>query len=559
MLTDLSSIALEWAKNYVRQRQTFKLNTKGENMAPLAFQHDPDGTHHSLAVQLRNYELSSDSDPEDTAPAFEPIDGEETDLEETRTPSTKRDRIPTPTTAKISGPKDSRTLREKPEERAARKFSAQKEIMSAWIEDEDHDATEECRHALELYVQLNDSEFSYVTDLQIIYDEARCFFLQWVLGKETKKLVNSARISAVQLGQKFTWVNAKAETLRTLTDVTLTARFLAVARLRRQPGTAAKLWISQILTRKALLEDSKLGTPIILPESLYLEILVGQMSAQETTVFDNCPSIGDDLLEKDWTGKNRYTLDKLKKAIDACSNPPYFRGVKTPITDLLDLADSKPAKEKRDQTVKKEYPKKTPAKTPDKSVDRAHLSRRPDHEQPAKFPHGLKRPDLTATVDGNKIASEAQRQLFDDVKRGNCSRCHKGGHNCKDCKEPKAKWEDKFDKEQSQYWTSVLKWQQRAGEQSGTVKDTKPPTLHVKFEKKDTLEKRFAALAYDPYEDEYEPLVHYHTTMSDPDDTPETDDTRPIHGDGDVNMARDHLPPRMAAPTPRNWRPFSRM
>ena len=26
MLTDLSSIALEWAKNYVRQRQTFKLN-----------------------------------------------------------------------------------------------------------------------------------------------------------------------------------------------------------------------------------------------------------------------------------------------------------------------------------------------------------------------------------------------------------------------------------------------------------------------------------------------------------------------------------------------------
>ena len=38
MLTDLSSIALEWAKTDVRQRQTFKLNTKGENMAPPAFQ-----------------------------------------------------------------------------------------------------------------------------------------------------------------------------------------------------------------------------------------------------------------------------------------------------------------------------------------------------------------------------------------------------------------------------------------------------------------------------------------------------------------------------------------
>jgi hypothetical protein len=351
-------------------------------MAPLAFQHDPDGTHHSLAVQLRNYKLASDFEPEETAPIIEPVDGEETDLEETRTPAAKRDRFPTPTTAKTSGPKDSRTLHGH-----ASLTHAQKEIISAWIEDEDHDATEECRPALELYVQLNDSEFSYVTDLQIIYDEARCFFLQWVLGKETKELVNSARISAVQLGQKFTWVNAKAETLRTLTDVTLTARFLAVARLKRQPGTAAKLWISQILTRKALLEDSKLGTSITLPESLYLEILVGQMSAQEATGFDNCPSIGDNLIEKDWTGKNRYTLDKLKRAIDACSNPPYFRGVKTPITDLLDLTDSKPAKEKRVQTVKKdnkESPKKTHAKPSDKYADKAHLSRRPDHEQPVR-------------------------------------------------------------------------------------------------------------------------------------------------------------------------------
>ena len=54
MLADLSSIALEWAKNYVRQRQTFKMNTKGENIAPLAFQSDPEGTYHYLAVQLRN-------------------------------------------------------------------------------------------------------------------------------------------------------------------------------------------------------------------------------------------------------------------------------------------------------------------------------------------------------------------------------------------------------------------------------------------------------------------------------------------------------------------------
>jgi hypothetical protein len=88
-------------------------------------------------------------------------------------------------------------MHETPETIAARKFARQKEIITAWIDDPDHEATEDCRHALELYAQLNDLEFSYVTDLQLIYDEARCFFLQWVLGKETKELVNSARISAV--------------------------------------------------------------------------------------------------------------------------------------------------------------------------------------------------------------------------------------------------------------------------------------------------------------------------------------------------------------------------
>ncbi len=91
-------------------------------------------------------------------------------------------------------------------------------------------------------------------------------------------------------------------------------------------------------------------TPVILPECLYLEILVGQMSAQETTVFDGCPAIGDDLSQQTVTGKPRYTLDKLKQIIDACSNPPYFRGVSTPITDLLDSADPKVPKQKRDQT-----------------------------------------------------------------------------------------------------------------------------------------------------------------------------------------------------------------
>jgi hypothetical protein len=128
------------------------------------------------------------------------------------------------------------------------------------------------------------------------------------------------------------------------------------------------------------------------------------------------------------------------------------------VTDILDPAEPKLAKKKRDHT--KDKGGKETAKVGEKEKHKhdqtkipahTHLARRPDHEQPAKFPTGLKRPDLDATVDGNKNASEAQRQLYDDIKRGNCTRCHKGGHVRRDCKDPKAKWEEKFDKEKEKY------------------------------------------------------------------------------------------------------------
>jgi hypothetical protein len=92
MLSGLSSIALEWAKNYVRQRQTFELNTKGENMAPLAFQHDPDGTYRMLAAELRSHAFPFDMEEDDTSPFFEPMeegDEERTDLNEASTPPPK--------------------------------------------------------------------------------------------------------------------------------------------------------------------------------------------------------------------------------------------------------------------------------------------------------------------------------------------------------------------------------------------------------------------------------------------------------------------------------------
>jgi hypothetical protein len=355
----------------------------------------------------------------------------------------------------------------------------------------------------------------------------------------------------VQAGRKFTWVHARAEVLRSLTDITYSVRFLALARLKRQTRKAAKLWISKVLTRKALLEDPKLPAPVLLPEALYLELLVGQMSAQETTIFDYCPSIGDDLSARDARGRLKYTLERIKRSIDDCSSPPQFRGVMTPVTDLLDQSDVKPKdKEKRAQ-VKDKGGKDEKSKSKDKekrdqsrNPANAHLARRPDHEQPSKFPTGLKRPDLEAIVDGNKIASEAQRQLYDDIKRGNCTRCHKDGHIRKDCKEPKAKWVEKFDKEKGQYWESVVKWQAKA-----TTSPKPSPTLHEKPAPKP--EQRASSIASDS-DDDFDPTfppLHYRMTI---DDESDDDDASPpiaalVAGIGEVDMFDD---PGLVAPSP---------
>ena len=89
------------------------------------------------------------------------------------------------------------------------------------------------------------------------------------------------------------------------------------------------------MTRRALLEGPRLPTPVMLPETLYLELTVGQMSAQETALFE-FPCIGYDLNVKNRSGDPKFTLDLLRQIVDACSNPPAFRGVKTLITELLE-------------------------------------------------------------------------------------------------------------------------------------------------------------------------------------------------------------------------------
>jgi hypothetical protein len=193
---------------------------------------------------------------------------------------------------------------------------------------------------MELYSQLTEDEFVYVHELQKCYDESRCFFVMWILSEETKELVNSARISAVQAGHPFAWKQCREEIQKSLTDDTLTTRFLALARLRRKQGSSAKLWVSQVTTRRALLEDPQLPAPITLPETLYLELTLGQMSPAETTIFD-IPAIGDDLSAKDGCGEPKYTMARINEAPKPLS--PVYSTLRTKV----DAIHPRPAKRKR--------------------------------------------------------------------------------------------------------------------------------------------------------------------------------------------------------------------
>ena len=92
---------------------------------------------------------------------------------------------------------------------------------------------------------------------------------------------------------------------------------------------------------------------------------------------------------------------------DQCSNPPAFRGIKTPITELL---DQDPAKTSPKQVPKPAAPpdhkRKLNSRAAEQKGQADAKGKRPPHERPAIFTKGLKRPDLAAKVDGHPIASE---------------------------------------------------------------------------------------------------------------------------------------------------------
>jgi hypothetical protein len=92
-------------------------------------------------------------------------------------------------------------------------------------------------------------------------------------------------------------------------------------------------------------------------------------------------------------------MARIKRAVDACSNPPQFRDAKTSITGLLLNPEDKSKREPPTHGKDKK----------DKLQSRQNTARdpRPAHEKQANFPPGLKRPDPNSTVEGRKISNDA--------------------------------------------------------------------------------------------------------------------------------------------------------
>ncbi len=83
MLKDLSLIALAYSKLAVQQRLTFNPNPKGENSAPVAFQHDPNGELLEFVLDLRS--LTPFSIPPSLSPIKETEDEDASARETSKT------------------------------------------------------------------------------------------------------------------------------------------------------------------------------------------------------------------------------------------------------------------------------------------------------------------------------------------------------------------------------------------------------------------------------------------------------------------------------------------
>jgi hypothetical protein len=134
MLKDLSLIALTYSKLAGQQRLTFKPNPKGENSAPVVFQHDPNGDLVEFVLDLRS--LS----PIAMTPLLPIKEDDEDKLEASKTFEV-----------------------ETQSEKAA---GQQKSIVDEWVKDEDHRVTDV--RILVLFYTVNFTTYSSMVDYTIL-------------------------------------------------------------------------------------------------------------------------------------------------------------------------------------------------------------------------------------------------------------------------------------------------------------------------------------------------------------------------------------------------------
>ena len=134
MLKDLSLIALTYSKLAGQQRLTFKPNPKGENSAPVVFQHDPNGDLVEFVLDLRS--LS----PIAMTPLLPIKEDDEDKLEASKTFEV-----------------------ETQSEKGARQ---QKSIVDEWVKDEDHRVTDV--RILVLFYTVNFTTYSSMVDYTIL-------------------------------------------------------------------------------------------------------------------------------------------------------------------------------------------------------------------------------------------------------------------------------------------------------------------------------------------------------------------------------------------------------
>jgi hypothetical protein len=423
-LDDLSVLALAWTTKEVKSRLTFTPNAQGQSVAPTVFALDPDGACIQLGLRLRSIPptiFSGDSTADGAVPD------------------------------KIS-------------------IVKQKAMLDEMVAD--GAAAETDRQTLLYYTELTDAEFLYVRELVRVYDSTRCYFLQWVVDKEIKALVNGARLAHVHNDMQYTWLQAKADITTPLVDITATARLMALLLERRPNNMLAKLWIAGRAAHRAMLEAKTNPHPISLPETTYLTLTLGQMSDQELRDFD-LPGIGDNLDEINLSGTPMWTMTALKKAVEACTKPPKYRAVSTPVTKLLDqysssappAKDPKPPKDSNRRNPRPNDRSNYPLnKDKGKKELKPAYRNRVDHENFAKFPKGMRRPDPSQTVGGKKISNETQQKLYDDIKHNRCTRCHLSGHFRANCTKPVKAFEKAFDTQKAKYWQGLCHWQQKASD-----------------------------------------------------------------------------------------------